>query len=1029
MIFARNDGNLTHLEILLGHGEVNRILKVLVNDIDVAEGVAGRDMTASGWYNVITAGGRQGGFNLQFTDGSGQPLGDPYGSMAVLTAAVPNRIADGRTIPDVRVLLEGLKLDTFDLGGTFAGRQFSSNPAWVLMDLLLRSGWTHDELDTASFARSAAYCAEGIAGFDAFGAPTLIPRFQTNLFVRRRRSVSDWVRGIGEAARLFLTYTDEGLLELRTEGTFATQHPSKPPGSNSSSPLFGGWAGYEFGDGTGGISGIARRSNGASSFRVWSRETGDTPNRISLEFQDEFNQYQQDSLSLVDVEDAQAVRQEITVTSPALGIPNFHQAARQLKLYLDRAVRGNTYVSFDSSVRAVGLRPGDLITVTHSSHGFDRTPFRITRLLPGLNHSTTSIEAQVHDETWYSDEAAPAGGNAISGATLNSGAGLPRPLIGAEVSGTGTSLGITEFEEITGDGGTAVWIEAAFHAPKKPTLFGLEAPRLSSSAYVADTGGSISGGQTLYYGVTALDSDQRESSLSFVVKVTVPATGDTNRVSLHSIAAAPTAVAMNVYRGPTPATLLRIAHDAPMAAVFEDSGLQEEAYGPPDPNYDRALIEWRLEFQPEAEADIAGLSSIGSSTLQMLPDEYTGMNVRIIAGTGAGQERTVLGNTADTVTVDGPWRVQPDATSTFVIAEANWRAGATALTSPGRFICPNRPGATLQIAGLAANAQGRHSGYESAPVTRWQIGGGEGGTDSDVPPAPMFGLTRTGRGGVEVGGISFATFENTATVTSATLRLHFWSELNASPSTTLSAELAPPSVQLQLSTDAGLSTGSLLRLGAEIVEIESVDGTGLVANVLRGAFDTSVLNHPAGTSVYLLESKTFVIPFLKGFFGSPASGSFSFPVLLPDVRISCAEMVAANARGNSETRRLAFTALSDNGIRTLSGGEATLQVDGPLAIQTGAAPPLVVDRSRAVGDVFAVVGEAPNGSPVILQLRQNSEVLCTLTIAAGSTISNIMNGADLPPLTELSRLHLDVTSVSPSALDSPGRDLTVVVRF
>ena len=42
-----------------------------------------------------------------------------------------------------------------------------------------------------------------------------------------------------------------------------------------------------------------------------------------------------------------------------------------------------------------------------------------------------------------------------------------------------------------------------------------------------------------------------------------------------------------------------------------------------------------------------------------------------------------------------------------------------------------------------------------------------------------------------------------------------------------------------------------------------------------------------GTSVY--------VPFAKDFFGSPASGSFSFPISLPDVRIAAAELRAAFA--------------------------------------------------------------------------------------------------------------------------------------
>ena len=59
--------------------------------------------------------------------------------------------------PTVQVLMQGLKLWQFDTSGNFLGEQFSSNPAWVLLDILMRCGYTLDEIDTASFATAAAY--------------------------------------------------------------------------------------------------------------------------------------------------------------------------------------------------------------------------------------------------------------------------------------------------------------------------------------------------------------------------------------------------------------------------------------------------------------------------------------------------------------------------------------------------------------------------------------------------------------------------------------------------------------------------------------------------------------------------------------------------------------------------------------------------------------------------------------------------------------------------------------------------------
>ena len=67
-----------------------------------------------------------------------------------------------------------------------------------------------------------------------------------------------------------------------------------------------------------------------------SRSIADTPNQVTVEFQDAFNGYQQDSLLTVDVDDIQLTGQVITTTLMALGIPNYDQAARISQFTLDK---------------------------------------------------------------------------------------------------------------------------------------------------------------------------------------------------------------------------------------------------------------------------------------------------------------------------------------------------------------------------------------------------------------------------------------------------------------------------------------------------------------------------------------------------------------------------------------------------------------------------------------------------------------------------------------------------------------------
>jgi hypothetical protein len=220
-------------------------LTVLVNDVELPLGVNGTNMTGTGWYNVLTLGTRDGCLDPNFTNASGAPAGDPYGSMAYLSVVVPNQLNNGTSLPSVEVLVQGLSVPVYGADGTYIGDQFSSNPAWILLDVLRRSGWGSSEIDITSFAAVAAYCDEGIAANDMNGNPITLPRFQCNLLLQNRRSAGDVVRGIRNCARMYLTYGPGGLLQAKVENTIALEKPSPQAWSNSSESLNGGWPSYE----------------------------------------------------------------------------------------------------------------------------------------------------------------------------------------------------------------------------------------------------------------------------------------------------------------------------------------------------------------------------------------------------------------------------------------------------------------------------------------------------------------------------------------------------------------------------------------------------------------------------------------------------------------------------------------------------------------------------------------------------------------------------------------------------------------
>ncbi|HWE52412.1 MAG TPA: phage tail protein [Bryobacteraceae bacterium] len=1019
VVFSRNDGNLTRMEVLLGMGEIEGILSVLINDIQIPRGATGVNMTSTGWYNLITPGTRNGQQDLNFSDGHGNLLGDPFGSMAYLSIVVPNRINDGTSIPAVQVLMQGLKLWQFDVNGSLLGEYFSSNPVWVLLDILMRCGHALTEIDTPSFARAAAYADALIAVDDPVGGYVQLPRFQCNFALKNSQSAGEVIRSIRNGSQVYLVLNSSGLLEARIENTFALQQPVLPSGSNAASPFNGGWPAYEFD-----AASIARASDGSSSVKLSRKGAQDTPNRLSVEFQDSFNQYQQDSLSLADEDDVNLCGQEVAVRWDAAGISTFSQASRMLLLALNKSISGNLLIEFQSSVKALGLIPGDLVTVTYAKENLQRVPFRITKVAPGNNFRTATITARLHDDAWYSDAATGITGGL--GTQSGRGSGLPAPVAGTVVDSDGNlQLGISESEVVNGNGSVNVELAVSFTAPSGQTGT-LAAPLIGLSPVVAATGGTLAGGRNYFYAVSAVDSAGGESALSFVAQATTAQGGNTSSVVLDGIVLPVGGASFHVYRGANPELMFRIASSQTPAPAFTDTGLPPLTVVPADPQFDHLNLYWRWELLPVTQADIHSSTTVGNSVLQLIENKFQSATVRITGGTGAGQERTILSNTATILTVDVPWHSEPDATSSFVIAENGWRFGALGSSSPIALDIPERIGAGVEVSARAANAADIEAEYSLSPVTRWVLGQSGGlASDSNVPPAPSFGLAVSlSRGGVvNLGAIGFSSLVNTTSITAGTYVFHYYDELGGTAPIVLTADLA--STDTTVDFGVTFSDGSRLQIEQEIVRVTGTNDDGSSV-LLRGVDSTTSADHTAGSLAYPLTDKVLIVPFVKNFFGSSASGDWEFNIEMPDVRLASVELFMTNALGPGAASVTSYTGTIGSGLRTMAGGQFSLQISGFLAVQTGAAPAIIVDASRSVRDIYALVGSAANGAGIVLQLNRNSIPYVTLTFAPGATTSNVVDGFGLPALNAGDKLTLNVTGVGTV---NPGSDLTVIMRL
>ncbi|MDQ2843229.1 MAG: phage tail protein, partial [Acidobacteriota bacterium] len=560
----------------------------------------------------------------------------------------------------------------------------------------------------------------------------------------------------------------------------------------------------------------------SSSVRLSSRTISETSNRLSVEFQDESNEYQQDSLSLVDADDSGLIGYEISSQSSALGIANFSQATRVLLRQLDKSTKGNLFIQFQTSFRALKIRPGDLIAVTYLKEGFSRTLFRVSKLSPAMNYQLVTVLAQIHDDAWYSDDPTT---------LLNAGrqpgtvVQVPRPLIGTvEHDDANGAFEYFDFEveenvQAQSDGSATDTLTIHFSQPSRPSVNLPNLPLLSLAPQYSSTGGSLMGNTNYYYAITVVDSVGNEGPPSFTVPAFAPGVSATNQVTIQQLSLPRAAASFNVYRGTTPQELYRIASNVALASSYQDSGAKEQPIGPPDASFDHANFYYRYEYAGPFSTTASSASTISCSDMGATSLAYSGMVVRIIEGAGRGQERLIAANDPTTLTVSPNWSAVPDLTSVFVISEGSWRFGAVSATSRVRFEIPYQTGTAIQILGRSANVNNQEASADLCPVTRVLLGGGQ--KDIGVASAPSFTLSAPGGGVLSLSLIGFADLSNTSSVTSGTLQIWGVNELSAPSSLKLAVALDQMSTTLQLTSTSTLASGDVIQIGSELLTILS----------------------------------------------------------------------------------------------------------------------------------------------------------------------------------------------------------------
>ena len=132
-------------------------------------------------------------------------------------------------------------------------------------------------------------------------------------------------------------------------------------------------------------------------------------------------------------------------------------------------------------------------------------------------------------------------------------------------------------------------------------------------------------------------------------------------------------------------------------------------------------------------------------------------------------------------------------------------------------------------------------------------------------------------------------------------------------------------------------------------------------------------------------------------------------MFLPDVRVGAADSCHESARQRSRGD-YAYGATVDQGLRTLSGGQISIQVEGYLAMQTDAAPPLVMEDCMR-REIFSRWCEKRRAEGRSISTAAGQHRLLHADDRGRRDKFGRVNGFGLPPLAAGAQVSLDITAV------------------
>ena len=589
-----------------------------------------------------------------FNDSNGVPQGDPHGSHATIEWVVYSELLQSTSLPSMMVLANGPAIWVWQ-NPTTKVLQVSDSPAWAVMDLLIHSNWSFAELDIQSFITAAQVCFVNVNYVNLTGANAVHQRFLCQMVVHQRRTAQEVIQMVLRCFNAQLVpNSSTGLLQLIVRQTLADQQASPIAGSNFNTPIqsIPGNASqasvdtYEGGGSTGSSgyvawmfdeSSIYRPSTAAGDapprLRVYSIPNLQRPNEVTFPFQDMDNSYVQDSLTL---DDEEAINRAggyngavlNTQTYQVLGISNFDQAIRIANVYLaeqnhgnpEGDARGTYYFELESTVRIEHLRVGQIVLVQNQSLGMNgATPLqsppgteilgflaRVISIAPTTDFERSTCQLAWHEDIWYTDVFGQAPAPFYSAQARGIPARPPfawspygqQPIAGdAMWPASDWGFGISQSYTLTADGGALCIVSISGCPPVNKFATVLPPPLIPIQGTTSATGGSISGGQSIYLMLSGIDVSGLYTPLSQPCLVNVPAGTNTNTITLPSIYWPVGTTGWVLYGGLDQQRFCeQTSGTGDSIASIQLNSLNVSTYGAPDPLAASMYFRWKREI-------------------------------------------------------------------------------------------------------------------------------------------------------------------------------------------------------------------------------------------------------------------------------------------------------------------------------------------------------------------------------------------------------------------------------------------------